>query len=63
MQNPPLTLKHKLVLLELGILDDIEDWELYQQQEARFAEIDGEIDAETWHKYVLPLQQPSKRRL
>lgn len=30
--------EYHLVLLELGILDDDEDWELFKEQEKRFEE-------------------------
>lgn len=38
--------EHKQILFELGILDDMEDWELFKLQEKRF-----EIDDEAWLKY------------
>jgi hypothetical protein len=31
--------EYNKILFNLGILDDEEDWELYQLQEARYAEV------------------------
>jgi hypothetical protein len=36
------------ILFDLGILDDEEDWELYQEQELRY-----DIDPELFNKYRL----------
>lgn len=41
--------EHYKILAELGVLDDLEDWELFQIQEERF---DLDIDLETWRRYV-----------
>jgi hypothetical protein len=41
--------EHIQVLAELGQLDDMEDWELYKQQEEKFEQ---DIDIETWAKYL-----------
>jgi hypothetical protein len=38
--------EHIQVLFELGLLDDMEDWELFKEQEKRF-----DIDDEAWIKY------------
>ena len=38
--------EHIQVLFELGLLDDMEDWELFKEQEKRF-----EIDDEAWINY------------
>lgn len=43
--------EHNLVLLELGLLDDDDDWNLYLLQESRY----DDIDVDTWFKYVLPI--------
>lgn len=40
--------EYSKVLFDLGILDDDEDWGLFQLQEERF-----DIDIESWRKYVL----------
>jgi hypothetical protein len=37
-------------LYELSQLDDMDDWELYQQQERN--QIENDIDVETYLKYV-----------
>lgn len=39
--------EHIQVLFELGLLDDMEDWELFKEQEKRF----DTVDDETWIKY------------
>ncbi len=36
--------EYHLILAELGILDDDEDWELYKEQEKRFVLTDEECD-------------------
>lgn len=36
------------ILFDLGILDDEEDWELYQEQELRY-----DIEPELFNKYSL----------
>lgn len=41
--------EHNQVLFELGLLDDMDDWELYQKQEQ---ELDVDIDNETYWKWV-----------
>lgn len=41
--------EHYKILTELGVLDDLEDWELFQTQEERF---DLDIDLDTWQRYV-----------
>lgn len=38
--------EYNLVLFELGLLTDDEDWELYQKQELRY-----DLDLETWVSY------------
>jgi hypothetical protein len=35
--------EHHLVLAELGVLDDLEDYELYRAQENRFSELDEDV--------------------
>ena len=42
-------LEHFKILFELGILDDLEDWEMYKEQEKRF---DTDVDIETYFNYV-----------
>lgn len=44
--------EHLKVLFELGIVDDLEDWELFCKQREVFYEYDNEIDVDTWFKYV-----------
>lgn len=39
--------EHHQILFELGILDDEEDWPMFQLQEERY-----DIDADIWLKYV-----------
>lgn len=39
------------ILADLGILDDEEDWELYQKQEKRYGPNSDE-EAEVWEKYL-----------
>lgn len=41
--------EHNLVLFELGILDDMDDWNLFKQQEKLF---DTDVDYSVWCKYV-----------
>lgn len=42
--------QHHQVLFELGLLDDSEDWPLFQKQEARYAPSPEED--EHWLKYL-----------
>lgn len=44
--------EHHRILAEMGVLDDMEDWKLFQEQERRFAQLDDSIDIDTWCKYV-----------
>lgn len=44
--------EHHRVLAELGHLDDLEDWPLFQQQEARYSKLEEDIDIQTWRAYV-----------
>lgn len=46
------TEEHNRVLFELGILDDMEDWELFKEQERRFDQVLDTIDINTYLKYV-----------
>lgn len=39
--------EHIRILYELGILDDEEDWALFQKMER-----ENDIDEETWRKYM-----------
>lgn len=41
--------EHHQVLLELGLLDDMDNWELFQQQD----QIDESV-REVWTKYMKP---------
>lgn len=41
---------HNEVLFELGLLDDMDDWSLYQLQEKKFDQIVDEIDQD---KYLI----------
>lgn len=50
--------EHHQVLLELGLLDDMDNYELYCIQSQREFDRDSAIDAETWLKYT----QPAGRR-
>lgn len=43
--------EHHKVLYELGLLDDDDNWPLYQLQEREFSALDPD-DLETWFKYV-----------
>jgi len=47
--------EHNKVLFELGILDDEEDWTLYQEQE-KHADEENSIDDDTYTKYVSPVE-------
>jgi hypothetical protein len=40
--------EHNKILFELGLLDDEEDWDLYQKQEKIF----DDIDEESYIKYT-----------
>ena len=42
--------EHKQILYELGLLDDEEDWLLYQKMVAE--DLANEPDEDTWHKYM-----------
>lgn len=44
--------EHLMVLLELNLLDDDDNWQLYNQQEQKFREIDAHISLLLWAKYV-----------
>lgn len=44
--------EHNKVLFELGILDDMEDWPLYQKQEDRFNAITDDIAIEEYFKLM-----------
>ncbi len=44
--------EHNEVLFQLGILDDMEDWQLYQRQEDRFMETLIELGNEEYKKYL-----------
>ena len=44
--------EHNRILFELGILDDMEDWELFKLQEDKFNETLNTIDIQTYFKYV-----------
>lgn len=45
--------EHIQILYELGILDDEEDWPLFQKMQQ--AQMDKDPDSETWQKYcVIP---------
>lgn len=41
--------EHVEILFELRQLDDMDNWELYQQQERL---LDNDIDVDTWRKYT-----------
>ena len=43
--------EHIQILYELGILDDEEDWPLFQKMQDE--SIDKEIDLDTWWKYMV----------
>lgn len=43
---------HHQILFELGILDDLENWELFKKQEQLLDKIDSQIDINTYFKYV-----------
>ncbi len=49
--------EHHRVLLELGLLDDVDDWSLYQRQEQKFFELDSAIDLATWQRYFGPARR------
>jgi hypothetical protein len=44
--------EHNKVLFELGILDDMEDWPLYQKQEDRFNAITDDLEVEEYFKLM-----------
>lgn len=44
--------EHHRILKDLGIIDDLEDWELFKEQERAFDRIDDEIGIDTYLKYV-----------
>lgn len=44
--------EHHLVLFELGLLDDNDDWSLYVIQENRREAFEGVADADLWNRYV-----------
>jgi predicted house-cleaning NTP pyrophosphatase (Maf/HAM1 superfamily) len=43
--------EHHQVLRALGILDDLEDWKLFEEQELEFERL-NEIDIDTYLRYV-----------
>ncbi len=43
--------EYHLILAELGILDDDEDWELYKEQEKRFNPVTDE-ENDLWVEYL-----------
>ena len=44
--------KHHKILFDLGILDDMEDWEMYQKQESKYLELLEEIGIENYCNYL-----------
>lgn len=48
---------HK-ILFDLGLLDDEEDWELYQLQEKRYA-----ISEEVWNTYTSLVQRTEQGKV
>ena len=45
--------EHNQVLFELGLLDDEENWSLFQVQEERFNEVMYNLDDSIIEKYML----------
>ena len=43
--------EHIQILYELGILDDEEDWPLFQKMQRE--QMDKDPDSETWQKYAV----------
>ena len=49
--------EHHRVLFELGLLDDQEDWPLFQQMQAAQLSFDRAIPDEYWLEYVLTMKK------
>lgn len=45
-------IEHHHILSELGLLDDMDNWPMYQEQEARFSVIDDTISLALWRSHV-----------
>lgn len=52
MKNIDTDVEHYQILLDLGILDDMEDWEMYQKQESKYLELLEEIGIENYCNYL-----------
>lgn len=44
--------EHFQILVELGVLDDLEDWILFQKQESKYFELLEEIGIEKYCSYM-----------
>ena len=49
--------EHHRILLEMGVLDDLENWPLYQEQERRRSAEDG-ADEDVWFRYFVVPGRP-----
>ena len=45
--------EHNQVLYELGLLDDMDDWELYEKQEDKYNKVLFELSDELVEQYLL----------
>jgi hypothetical protein len=43
--------EHYQILFDLGLLDDDEDWKMYQEQERRFDEVLDSVSLEQYWSY------------
>ncbi len=56
--------EHHRILCELGLLDDMDNWPMYQAQEARFDLVDSTIGLELWRSHVnRPPGHPSRNKV
>lgn len=45
--------EHHLILVQLGILDDMEDWPLYQGQQNKYFKLLDEVGHAQYDRYVI----------
>lgn len=45
--------EHHLILVQLGILDDMEDWPLYQKQQNEYCKLLDEVGDDQYEMYVI----------
>ncbi len=50
-------IEHYQILCDLGILDDMEDWAMYQKQELKYLELLKEIEIENYFSYMRYVRQ------